>query len=167
MFVRCFFLIKNKRAINELRTAMASCYPLWDTWFKDESCPLNADEIRMLRAFTTNSIMFYMNSIDPEKLIFRLKEMHLLFKDWVILKFICRLIALEKAGNPEDFATCTPGQADKLAAAKNVLQDLNLGSVRQLALCCSLEDLSKEAVFAKLVKFMIESQEHQGAGNYQ
>ncbi len=167
MFVRSFSLIKNKRAIGELCAILAPCRFLWEEWFDNEACPLEKGEIRLIRACLRNgngkqplsAFVIFNNSTRLEQTIYRLKELYPVFKDWVILKFLCRLIALEKAGKQDEFAASPPGQIHGARPALTILHDLNVISVRQLALSCKLEDLNEEAVFSKLVQFLSERQD--------
>jgi hypothetical protein len=60
--------------------------------------------MRLLGAF-----VIFNNSGSLKQTIYGLKELYPVFKDWVILKFLCRLIALEKACRYEGFTAHLPG----------------------------------------------------------
>jgi len=157
----------TNKILEELKRALQPYLFFWDEWSQDDNCNLTKGEIQLINTYLESSFeigmfehfLFY-NRAKTIKEVSRKLDLGLqIFKDFVIVKFLVRIIAMAKQNGYKKFLETPIDKLEIPYQLKNILKSFKAYTLQQLFIIYKIEDLSRGQIFKKIVEFQIYMKE--------
>lgn len=139
----------------------------WEEWSKSDACFLSSEEIAFIdhcrkTGFAVSFQQALIQSgvlIDLTELNYKLLRGYQHFQDWVIFRFLCRLIRMGEAYGAERFFSEPIAELELPESLKENFKAFRIYNLRQLAFAYKPEDLKRDWVFDQIRTFYLLEQD--------
>jgi hypothetical protein len=160
------FEMKNK-VLEELRISLQPYLFYWEEWSRDDNCNLTVDEVQLVNSYLASSFkigvfesFLFRNKIKTVKEVIRKLNLgYQIFKDFVIVNFLFKIISIAKEYGYKKFLETPVHQLKVPEQMKMILMSFKAYTLQQLFIIYKVEDFSRNPVFRKIVDFQTYAKE--------
>ncbi|MES2681418.1 MAG: hypothetical protein V4635_16095 [Bacteroidota bacterium] len=152
--------MKNK-VLEALRISLQPYLFFWEEWSRDDNCNLTVEEVQLVNNYLASSFkigmfesfLFYNKVKAVKEVIRKLNLGYQIFKDFVIVNFLFKIISIAKEYGYKKFLETPVHQLEVPEQMKTILMSFKAYTLQQFFIIYKVEDFGRNPVFRKIVTF--------------